>query len=213
MLRVLDLQDVPIDELPDEVEHTNRGLPRGIGNLQNLRHLIMYQYVNGTNVPSNISRLTNLQSVSAIESNGDLIQQIRSMTQLTRIGISNVKEVDEMDLCLSIQNMKLLRYLFIMATKAEELFEWIHSQLLLQASIAYFGWKTRKSAMVVSFTSKRHIFVSALVEAGRRCTPFYIATLPHLGDLSLRNAYVGKQLCFITGFPKLTKLYIQISLN
>ncbi|KAM3681569.1 hypothetical protein ACJW31_12G006800 [Castanea mollissima] len=154
MLRVLDLQDVPIDKLPDEVinffnlKYLNlRGtllkrlpnsigrllnlqtldirdtqieaLPRGIGNLQNLRHLIMYRYtlnwndfryVNGTNVPTNISRLTNLQSVSAIESNGDLIQQIRNMTQLTRIGISNVKEADEMDLCLSIQNMELLHY-------------------------------------------------------------------------------------------------------
>ena len=118
MLRVLDLQDVPIDELPNEVvsffylKYLNlRGtllkrlpnsigrllnlqtldikdtqieaLPRGIGNLQNLRHLIMYRYtwnwsyfryVNGTQVPSNISRLTNLQSVSAIEANGDLIQ-------------------------------------------------------------------------------------------------------------------------------------------
>ena len=42
------------------------------------------------------------------------------MTQLTRIGISNVKAVDEMELCESIQNMKLLRYLFIMATNGEE---------------------------------------------------------------------------------------------
>ena len=36
----------------------------------------------------------------------------------------------------------------------------------------------------------------------------HIATLPHLGCLEFINAYVGKQLCFNTGFPKLTELII-----
>ena len=72
MYQTLDSKDTQIE-----------ALPRGIWNLQNLLHLIMYRYtwnwsyfryVNGTQVPSNISGLTNLQSVSAIEANGDLIQ-------------------------------------------------------------------------------------------------------------------------------------------
>jgi disease resistance protein RPM1 len=58
--------------------------------------------------------------VSVIEVKGDLIRQIRSMTQLTSIGISNVKATDEMDLCDSIQNMRLLRTLSIMVTNEEE---------------------------------------------------------------------------------------------
>ena len=36
----------------------------------------------------------------------------------------------------------------------------------------------------------------------------HIADLPHLGELKLNNAYVGKQLCFSTGFLKLTRLSI-----
>ena len=36
----------------------------------------------------------------------------------------------------------------------------------------------------------------------------HIAALPHLGSFDLTNAYVGKQLCFNTGFPKLTTLCI-----
>ncbi|KAK7836387.1 disease resistance protein rpm1 [Quercus suber] len=36
----------------------------------------------------------------------------------------------------------------------------------------------------------------------------YIASLPHLGLLLLINAYVGQQLCFNTGFLKLTRLEI-----
>ena len=143
MIRVLDLEDALIDELPDEIfklfnliylslrgtlvkelpksvgrllnlqtleirDTRIEALPRGIGKLQNLRHLIMYGYtrnwndfkmVNGMQVPSNICKLTNLQTVSVIEVKGDLIEQIRSMTQLTSIGISNVKATDETDLC------------------------------------------------------------------------------------------------------------------
>uniref|UniRef100_A0A2N9IQ28 NB-ARC domain-containing protein n=1 Tax=Fagus sylvatica TaxID=28930 RepID=A0A2N9IQ28_FAGSY len=39
----------------------------------------------------------------------------------------------------------------------------------------------------------------------------HIAALPFLGRLSLTNAYVGKTLCFNTGFPKLTELIIRNS--
>ena len=42
------------------------------------------------------------------------------MTQLTRIGISNVRATDEIDLCNTIQDMKLLHYLFIMVTTEQE---------------------------------------------------------------------------------------------
>ena len=252
MLRVLDLQYVPIDELPDEVvnffnlKYLNlRGtllkrlpnsigrllnlqtldirdtqimaLPRGIGNLQNLRHLIMYRYtwnwndfryVNGTNVPSNIRRLTNLQSVSTIESNGDLMQQIRGMTQLTRIGISNVKEADVMDLCLSIQNMNLLHYLSIMATNAEE--------ILRMDSLSAPPPMLRMLILVGKLEKVPRWFLS-LQSLTNLCLHWsrleedllpYIAALPHLGGLMLVNAYVGKQLCFNTGFLKLTRLSI-----
>ncbi|KAM3736756.1 hypothetical protein ACB098_09G004400 [Castanea mollissima] len=164
MLRVLDLEDAPIDELPDEVfklfnlRYLNlRGtllkklpnsigrlinlqtldvkdthieaLPRGIGKLQNLRHLIMYRYTGnwndfkyliGMQAPSNIGQLKNLQTLCCFEAKGDLIRQIRSMTQLTSIGIGNVKEVDETDLCISIQNMRLLRVLTIIVADEEE---------------------------------------------------------------------------------------------
>ncbi|KAM4068380.1 hypothetical protein ACB094_12G006600 [Castanea mollissima] len=252
MLRVLDLQDVPIDELPDEVvnffnlKYLNlRGtllkrlpnsigrllnlqtldirntqieaLPRGIGNLQNLRHLIMYRYtrkgndfryVNGTNVPSNISRLTNLQSVSAIESNGDLMQQIRGMTQLTRIGISNVKEADGMDLCLSIQNMKLLHYLFIMATNAEETLRMdsLSAPPPNLRVLILVGKLEKVPRWFLSLQSVTSLYLhwSRLEED---LLP-HIAALPNLGSLTLINAYVGRQLCFNTGFLELTKLYI-----
>ncbi|XP_050254175.1 disease resistance protein RPM1-like [Quercus robur] len=138
MLRVLDLEDAPIDELPDvvvklfnlrylnlrgtllkklpnsigrllnlqtlDIKDTQiKALPHGIGKLQSLRHLIMYSFtrnrndfrhVTGMQIPPNIGRLKNLQTVCIVEAKGDFIRQIRSMGQLNSIGISNVKEGD-----------------------------------------------------------------------------------------------------------------------
>ncbi|KAM1786001.1 hypothetical protein FF1_038739 [Malus domestica] len=42
------------------------------------------------------------------------------MTQLTSLGITNVKASDEMDLCDSLQTLELLQHLFLMASDEEE---------------------------------------------------------------------------------------------
>ncbi|KAM4068374.1 hypothetical protein ACB094_12G006100 [Castanea mollissima] len=140
-LRYLNLKGTSIKEIPKSISRLLnlqsldisdtriKALPRKIGKLKNLQYLIMHSHnrnsndfriFNGVQVPSKICRLTNLQSVSVIEARDDLIRQIRSMTQLTSLGISNVKAVDEIDLCDSIQGMTLLRRLFIMVTNEEE---------------------------------------------------------------------------------------------
>ncbi|KAM4075711.1 hypothetical protein ACJW30_12G008200 [Castanea mollissima] len=253
MLRVLDLEDAPIDELPDEVfelfnlRYLNlrgtllkklpnsigrllnlqtldigdtqiKALPHGIGKLQSLRHLILHQftrnwngfkYITGPRTPSNICRLKNLQVVTYLEIKGDLLKQIRSMTQLTSIVLSNVKAADEMDLCDSIHNMKLMRYLGIVVTNAEETLrmdalsspptnlqklvlvgklekvpQWFHS--LQSLTLLYLHWSRLEEDLLPQ-----------------------IAALPHLRRLDLTNAYVGKQLCFSTGFLQLTSLRIR----
>lgn len=61
-----------------------------------------------------------MQTICTIEAKGGLVRQIRSMTQLTSIGIGNVKEADEMDLCVSIQNMPHLRLMSIEVNNEEE---------------------------------------------------------------------------------------------
>uniref|UniRef100_A0A2N9I7S4 NB-ARC domain-containing protein n=1 Tax=Fagus sylvatica TaxID=28930 RepID=A0A2N9I7S4_FAGSY len=253
MLRVLDLEDAPIDELPDElfklfnlrylslrgtlvkelpksigrllnlqtldIKDTQiKALPHGIGKLQNLRHLITYGYTgnwndfnfyNGMQAPSNICRLTNLQSVSVIEVKGDLIRQIRSMTQLTSIGISNVKAADEMDLCDSIQNMRLLCSLSIMVTNEEE---------TLRMDALSSPPPDLRRLVLVGKLEKVPQWFSSLQNLTFLCLHWsrleedllpHIAAMPHLGYLALINAYVGKQLYFSTGFPKLTELAIR----
>ena len=71
-------------------------------------------------IAPNIRSLKNLQSIGIVEANGDFIRQIQCMVQLNSIGISNVKEGEEKNLCVSIENMRLLKVLTIMVTNEEE---------------------------------------------------------------------------------------------
>ncbi|KAM3681585.1 hypothetical protein ACJW31_12G008200 [Castanea mollissima] len=253
MLRVLDLEDAPIDELPDEVfklfnlRYLNlrgtllkklpnfigrllnlqtlditdtqiKALPHGIGKLQSLRHLILHQFtrnrndfkfITGPRTPSNICRLKNLQTVTYLEIKGDLLKQIRSMTQLTSTVLSNVKAADEMDLCDSIHNMKLMRYLGIEVTNAEETLRMDAlsspptnlQKLVLAGKLEKVPWWFHS----LQSLTRLYLRWSRLEED---LLP-HIAALPHLGSLTLNNAYVGKQLCFSIGFLQLTSLKIR----
>ncbi|KAM4075712.1 hypothetical protein ACJW30_12G008300 [Castanea mollissima] len=253
MLRVLDLEDAPIDDLPHELfklfnlRYLNlRGtlvkelpksvgrlqnlqtldirdtklevLPCEIGELQNLRHLILHQftrnwndfkYVTGPRTPSNIYRLKNLQVVSYLEIKGDLLKQIRSMTQLITICLTNVKAADEMDLCDLIHNMKLVRYLGILVTNAEETLRMdaLSSPPANLQKLVFVGRLEKVPLWFHSLQSLTTLFLhwSRLEED---LLP-QIAALPHLRRLDLTNAYVGKQLCFSIGFLKLTSLRIR----
>ncbi|KAK4570705.1 hypothetical protein RGQ29_029519 [Quercus rubra] len=253
MLRVLDLEDAPIDDLPDELfklfnlRYLNlrrtllkklpnsigrllnlqtldivgtqiETLPHGIGKLQNLRYLFMFRdtgnwndfnYYIATQTPSNIVHLKNLQAMCSIEANDDLIRQIRSMTQLISIGISNVKAADETDLCISIQNMRLLRTLSIKVTNEEETLrmEALSSPPPNLQKLYLIGKLEKVPQWFRSLQSLTYLRLhwSRLEED---LLP-HIAALPNLGSLVLNNAYVGKQLCFNIGFLKLTRLSIR----
>ncbi|KAM3729391.1 hypothetical protein ACB098_12G008000 [Castanea mollissima] len=220
MLRVLDLEDAPIDELPDEVfklfnlRYSNlRGtllkkLPNSIGRLLNLQTLdIMDTQIKA--LPHGIGKLKNLQAVTYLEIKGDLLKQIRSMTQLTSIVLSNVKAVDEMDLCDSIHNMKVMRYLCVMVTNAEETLRMdapLSPPTNLQ-KLVLAGKLEKVPLWFHSLQSLTYLYLhwSRLEED---LLP-QIAALPHLRRLALTNAYVGKQLCFSTGFLKFTSLGIR----
>ncbi|XP_023917145.1 disease resistance protein RPM1-like [Quercus suber] len=252
MLRVLDLEDAPIEELPDEVfklfnlRYLNlrgtllknlpnsigrllnlqtldigdtqiKALPHGIGKLQNLRHLIMYlftgnwndfRHFTGMQIATNIISLKNLQSIGIVEANGDFTRQVQRMVQLNSIGISNVKEGDEKNLCVSIESMRLLRVLAIIVTNEEETLRMdaLSSPPPNLRRLFLIGKLEKVPQWFHSLQSLTHLYLcwSRLEED----LLTHIIALPHLGHLVLSNAYVGKQLCFRTDFPKLTKLQI-----
>ncbi|KAF3950520.1 hypothetical protein CMV_023738 [Castanea mollissima] len=188
-LQTLDIKDTHID-----------ALPHGIGKLQNLRHLIMYRYTGnwndfryfiGMQAPSNIGQLKNLQTLCCFEAKGDLIRQIGSMTQLTSIGIGNVKEADEMDLCISIQNMRLLRVLTIMVTNEEETLR-MDALLSPPPNLQNLILSGKLEKVPQWFRSLQSLTFLQLdwSRLEEDLLP-HIATLPNLGRLILTNAYHG----------------------
>ncbi|CAL2275835.1 unnamed protein product [Prunus armeniaca] len=252
LLRVLDLQYVPIDILPKELAYlfnlrylNLRGtpvkklpesignlrnlqtldisdskievLPSGIAKLQNLRHLIMYhdtgettsfRCLNGTRSPSNICMLKKLQVLTGVELEGNIVRLVGNMTQLRTIGIMNVKERDEMDLCASIQKMKQLHYFFLVSSDEEEVLQTnaLCSPPPHLQTVGLIGKLEKVPRWFFSLQSltKLYLHWSRIEED---LLP-YIEALPNLGYLMLNNAYAGRELCFSRGFAKLTKMYL-----
>ncbi|KAM3729374.1 hypothetical protein ACB098_12G006500 [Castanea mollissima] len=220
MLRVLDWASAEIDELPNKVVNlfnlrylnlkgtSIKELPKSISRLLNLQSLD----ISDTRIkalPREIGKLTNLQSVSVIEARDDLIRQIRSMTQLTSLGISNVKAANEIDLCDSIQGMTLLRCLLIMVRNEEETLRMdalsspprnLQSLVLVGKLENVPQWFSSLEKLTFLYLHWSRLEEDVLSQ---------IAALPNLVRLSLNNAYSGNQMVFHTGFPKLTSLTIR----
>ncbi|KAK9995144.1 hypothetical protein SO802_024847 [Lithocarpus litseifolius] len=114
------------------------------------------------------------------------------MTQLTTIGLTNVKAADEMDLCDSIHNMKLMRYLRSMVTNAEETLRMdaLPSPSTNLQKLALAGKLEKVPQWFHSLQSLTSLSLhwSRLEED---LLP-HIAALPHLGRLALTNVYIGK---------------------
>ena len=135
------------------------------------------------------------------------------MTQLTRIDFSNVKEVNEMDLCVSIQNMSLLCTWSIMVTNAEETLQ-MDALSSPPPNLQKFvlAGKLKKVPQWFHLLKSLTYLKLHWSRLEEDLLP-HIATSPYLGRLSLTNAYVGKTLCFSIGFSKLKELIIRNSLQ
>ncbi|KAH0996067.1 hypothetical protein GBA52_019931 [Prunus armeniaca] len=247
LLKVLDLKDVPLDNLPDNLmslfnlKYLNlngtlikelpdsigqlrnlqtlnimgtkmEALPRGISTLLNLRHLLVgggfiSGKIFGLRIPSSIGKMKKLQSLAYIESEGNIIRLIGSMTQLTFLGITNVKERDEEDLCASIQEMKVLSRLYLTVADGEEFLrvEALSSPPPYLDRLKLVGKleKVPHWFCSLNYLAYLNLCGSRLEEDLLR----HIEALPSLRSLFLEDASVRKELCFGRGFVKLRHLW------
>ncbi|KAL6198554.1 hypothetical protein ACLB2K_028343 [Fragaria x ananassa] len=228
-LRYLNLKGTLIQQLPESIgrlhnlqflniKHINIvSLPKGIAKLLNLRYLIMFRYTgeytdfkiaSGTKAPSDMCKLQNLQCLSCIESEGTIITMVGNLTQLKKIGISNVKERDEVNLWISIEKMTLLRSLELVASNEDEI-------LPVKANCAPLPHLERLSFCgrlqnAVPWFSSLHSLTTLVLYWSRLEEDLLpqIEALPNLTKLGLVNAYVGEEVCFRRGFVKLAKLHL-----
>ncbi|KAL7205150.1 hypothetical protein ACSBR2_018137 [Camellia fascicularis] len=250
LLRVLDLEDSPIEVLPEELvdlfslrylnlkgtrvkelpksigrlcnlntlditDSKIEVLPAGITELQNLQHLMMYHsdlrifddfpFYRGTTTPSNICKLKNLQVLAGVEAQADLMKRIKNMTQLKRIGITKVREVDEEDLCTAIQNMSLLRRLSVRVIDEDEYLRMDALSSTPPRCLKVLVLVGKLEKVPCWFHSLQNLTFLSLQWSRLTEDPIpYIQALLNLGRLYLENAYEGGgQLCFSEGFHKL----------
>ncbi|KAM1564377.1 hypothetical protein TB1_038117 [Malus domestica] len=157
----------------------------------------------GIKAASDLSKLQKLQVLQSVESEGKIIKGIRNMTQLSSVGITNVKASDEMDLCDSLQKLELLHYLFLMASDEEEFLR-VNALSSPPPGLqkVYLAGKLEK--VPLWFGSLHNLTRMSLrwSRLEEDVLP-HIQALPNLERLGLINAYVGEKLCFSGGFIKL----------
>ncbi|XP_068638625.1 disease resistance protein RPM1-like [Aristolochia californica] len=255
LLRVLDLQGVPIDSVPDELlelfnlrylslkatkvkeipkslsslqnlqtldlrdTHIER-LPSGINKLSKLRHLLVFRYlpeelccpfrfsyISGLPASRGLGNLSNLQTLTCIKANEEIIQEIRNLTQLRRFSIVNVKASDGRNLSVSISNMRQLLYLTVMTSEEEEplnLEALYPIPPLLQKLI--LGGQLDK--LPHWFASLSNLSFLSLHSSNLKEDPLpLLGRLPNLSRLLLQQPYAGNHMFFKAGsFPKLKTL-------
>ncbi|XP_040364476.1 disease resistance protein RPM1 [Rosa chinensis] len=177
-LMYLNLRRTKVKELPKDIgklsnlemlnisNSKTRLLPVGILKLQKLHHLLMLHFndqklcsfdcLDGcTQAPPGICKLKSLQVLDTVKVEGELIEQLQSMTQLTRLGLANVREADEKDLCKALENVKLIEQLNVMTTDEDEVLR-IYGRISGGSSNAqhtFPNWKVREDSTLVPFSS------------------------------------------------------------
>ncbi|THF97419.1 hypothetical protein TEA_007294 [Camellia sinensis var. sinensis] len=106
LLKTLDLQDAPLDQLHEEV-----------GNLFLLRYLSI------RNTKGGIGGLEELQSLWFVETNDGLIKELEKLRQLRKLGITKLEREHGRALCAAIEKMIYLKHLSVWASGADEILD------------------------------------------------------------------------------------------
>ncbi|CAK7349140.1 unnamed protein product [Dovyalis caffra] len=228
-LRYLNLRDTKIKELPKSMERLNNlqtldvrntymeRLPSGISKLSALRHLCMLrkndQSSETTDVlismqaPAGICNIRTLQTLTCIDAEKELIQNVGNLTDLKRLEITKLRAADGPKLCNSIQKLTGLLRLGVMATSTEEglQLEALRMPPIFLQKLTLIGQLNRLPPWIGSLANLTHLYLghSHLQED----IISSIRVLSSLVFLELKKAYDGRFLHFKEGwFPRLTKL-------
>nr|XP_027083496.1 disease resistance protein RPM1-like [Coffea arabica] len=227
-LEYLDLCETEVKELPVEILK-----------LQNLEHLMVYQKVDssddsqgyhGFKAPPKLGGLLALQSLTTIDaSNGSVIvKEIGALTQLRRLGISNLRREDGKVLCSSLATLTSLRQLNISLIRNDggdyEVMDLNHhdqQQHSLSSSMPSSFLQSLRMLILHGRLEKMPKWIAHLQSlvridldwSGLRDEEDLLEPLRHLPNLVIIQfcgSYQGEGLCFKAGgFLKLKKLYLE----
>lgn len=190
-------------------------LPSSLVTLENLRHLLVGRYtiigheafnaVQGVKVPKEIGKLTNLQKLSFVRADHQLIQELQYLKKLRKLGIVDLPSNSGPFLCKAIEALKSLRSLSMASETSNQVLDIQEIKEPPQLQRLYLWGRLEK---MPQWISKLHELVrirlkwSRLTAVNNPIT--IIGRLNNLLELQLLDAYIGNQLEFCTGtFRKL----------
>ncbi|KAF3615622.1 putative 40S ribosomal protein S4-like [Capsicum annuum] len=149
----INLQGTLINDLPKSVKNLrnlrtldvrNTGvkhLPAGINELQHLRHLLLSSFRDRENgflkMDGGGKHFVKLQTLSGIESDEDLVKQLRNLTSLRKLYIGKMTQANSGDFCQSLERMTKLRSLTVLKDPFPFLGKLPSLAILTLASSAY----------------------------------------------------------------------------
>lgn len=201
-LQTLDLKHSLVTQLPVEIK-----------NLKKLRCLVVYHNDNGIRrrgikIQVGFGSLTDLQRLYIVQANSKILNELRKLRQLRKLGIQLTNE-DGKNLCASIADMENLESLTVESTSREEAFD-IQSlgsppqylqRLYLSGSMKNLpDWIFKLKNLV-----RIGLYWSELTNDPMNA----LQALPNLLELRLRDAYGYEKLHFKDGwFPRLQRLIL-----
>ncbi|KAK2986965.1 LOW QUALITY PROTEIN: hypothetical protein RJ640_004926 [Escallonia rubra] len=205
LLRVLDLQDAPLDEFPEYVV-----------SLTLLRYLSLRNATKIKEVPKSIKKLLCLETLdlrqTGVTKLPNEILYLHNLSHLLayRYDVKNYVDFDS-HLCTSIEKMKNLRTLDVCSTSEEEYLNMedrLHPPPNLQR-LYVEGCLHKIPAWVCP--SLNHLSKIGLKWSKLEASPLdYLQDLPELVELELVDAYTGIELVFAVGsFKELKKLHVE----
>lgn len=222
------MRDTKIIELPKSMErlqnlqtldvrNTNvRRLPSGISKLLRLRHLYMCcnntknpekpNHLNSRQDPARIWNIDCLQTLACIEAEEELTLKVGNLTELRRLEITRLRTVNGPKLCTSIQKIKSLLRLSVVASAEEELqLEALSTPPPFLQKLELVGKLNRLPHWISSLRNLTHLYLSLSCLQDDIISDLHL--LFALVFLELKKAYIGKLLHFkVGGFLKLNKV-------
>uniref|UniRef100_A0A0A8ZKJ1 Disease resistance protein RPM1 n=1 Tax=Arundo donax TaxID=35708 RepID=A0A0A8ZKJ1_ARUDO len=208
-LQVLDLKFSYVEELPLEITM-----------LTNLRHLHVYgvhdlqerslDCFSATNIPGNICRLNNLQTLQSVSANKELVSQLGNLTLLRSLAIMKVRQSYIVELWNSLTKMPNLSRLFIFACDVDEILELKMLKPLPNLKLFWLAGKLEAGVLPSIFSKFEKLTWLNMQGSGLKKDPIIsFSHMVNLFELRLYGAYGGEHLTFRVGwFPKLNSLHL-----
>ncbi|XP_034697346.1 probable disease resistance RPP8-like protein 4 [Vitis riparia] len=198
-----------------DIRNTNlTSLPTGINRLQQLRHLHIASFCDREKgflkMPKGKKWFKNLQTLSGVEPDEDLLKELRSLTNLRKLYIGGMNKTNSEELWVSLGEMKSLRSFTMVADSSPERPQ-VESLSRPPPSLEKLKLQVSMTRLPKWFVSLRYLHTLYLLKNFLMEDPFPILQqLPNLFVLILASsAFLSTEICCRPGgFPKLTLLRI-----